>query len=152
MILPSVLAIVFIAIPATTIVAQEKNIVASYFTNIAQGYEDYGFVYSFSSGFINWGMKEPENYSEESLAGKDVVFKVTVNSITTTPKIGNLKGSFDLCDVFYRESGKCIDKRLVDLYMWYSVMMYYWTLQTLASPIYYKDKSVVLFPCEMSEL
>ena len=62
--LASILAIVFIAIPATTTVAQEKNIVASYFTNIAQGYMDYGFVYSFSSGFVNWGMKEPENYNE----------------------------------------------------------------------------------------
>lgn len=60
----SILTIVFIAIPATTTVAQEKNIVASYFTNIAQGYKDYGFVYSFSSGFVNWGMNEPENYDE----------------------------------------------------------------------------------------
>ena len=62
--LASILTIIFIAIPATTTVAQEKNIVASYFTNIAQGYMDYGFVYSFSSGFLNWGMKEPENYNE----------------------------------------------------------------------------------------
>lgn len=62
--LASILSVVFIAIPATTTVAQENNIVASYFTNIAQGYMDYGFVYSFSSGFVNWGMKEPENYDE----------------------------------------------------------------------------------------
>ena len=62
--LASILSIIFIAIPATTTVAQENNIVASYFTNIAQGYKDYGFVYSFSSGFVNWGMKEPENYDE----------------------------------------------------------------------------------------
>lgn len=62
--LASILTVIFIAIPATTTVAQENNIVASYFTNIAQGYMDYGFVYSFSSGFVNWGMKEPENYDE----------------------------------------------------------------------------------------
>ena len=62
--LASVLAIVFIAIPATTTAAQQNNIVAGYFTNIAQGYLDYGFVYSFSSGFVNWGMKEPKNYDE----------------------------------------------------------------------------------------
>ena len=62
--LASILTVVFIAIPATTTVAQENNIVAGYFTNIAQGYMDYGFVYSFSSGFVNWGMKEPENYDE----------------------------------------------------------------------------------------
>ena len=62
--LASILTIIFIAIPATTTVAQEKNVVASYFTNIAQGYMDYGFVYSFSSGFVNWGMKEPKTYDE----------------------------------------------------------------------------------------
>ncbi len=61
----SILAVVFIAVPATTTVAQENNIVASYFHNIAQGYEDYGFVYSFSSGVVNWGMDEPDDYSEE---------------------------------------------------------------------------------------
>ena len=62
--LASILTIVFIAIPATTTIAQEKNIVASYFTNIAQGYMDYGFVYSFSSGFVNWGMKQPAEYDK----------------------------------------------------------------------------------------
>lgn len=62
--LASILSVVFIAIPVTTTVAQEKNIVADYFTNIAQGYKDYGFVYSFSSGVLNWGMKEPKNYDE----------------------------------------------------------------------------------------
>ena len=63
--LASILTIIFIAVPATTTVAQENNIIASYFTNIAQGYKDYGFVYSFSSGFVNWGMKKPINYTEE---------------------------------------------------------------------------------------
>ena len=60
----SVLSVVFIAIPSFTTMAQERNVVASYFTNIAQGYMDYGFVYSFSSGVVNWGMDEPENYDE----------------------------------------------------------------------------------------
>lgn len=61
----SILGVVFVAIPAVTNIAQEKNIVASYFTNIAQGYKDYGFVYSFSSGVVNWGMDKPDDYSEE---------------------------------------------------------------------------------------
>ncbi|MBR4027951.1 MAG: sulfatase-like hydrolase/transferase, partial [Lachnospiraceae bacterium] len=60
-----ILALVFIAIPITTRAAQKNNIVASYFTNIAQGYENYGFVYSFSSGVIDRGMDKPENYTEE---------------------------------------------------------------------------------------
>lgn len=80
------------------------------------------------------------------------LYRKRLSSITTTPKIGNLKGSFDLCDVFYRESGKCIDKRLGELYMWYSVMMYYWTLQTLASPAYYKNRSSITTQLQLEEL
>ena len=64
----SILAIVFMAIPFITSVAQEKNVVASYFTNIAQGYKDYGFVYAFSSGVVNRGMSKPDGYDEEVIA------------------------------------------------------------------------------------
>ena len=51
------LAPVFIAalcftIPATTKAAISTNIIASYFGNIAQGYEDYGFIYGFSSSVV----------------------------------------------------------------------------------------------------
>jgi len=61
----AIILVVFVAIPSVTKAAQEKEIVASYFTNIAQGYEDYGFVYSFSAGVVDWGMDEPENYDEQ---------------------------------------------------------------------------------------
>ena len=64
----SILTIVFMAIPFITSVAQEKNVVASYFTNIAQGYKDYGFVYAFSSGVVNRGMSKPDGYDEEVIA------------------------------------------------------------------------------------
>lgn len=47
----------FVAIPVTTNVAQNTNVVASYYSNIAQGYDDYGFVYSFSSTVVDRGMK-----------------------------------------------------------------------------------------------
>ena len=40
----SILAVLFIAIPITTKAAQENKIVESYFANIAQGYENYGYV------------------------------------------------------------------------------------------------------------
>lgn len=63
--LASILSVVFIAIPTTTTIAQQNNIVADYFTNIAQGYKDYGFVYSFASGVVNWGMDEPDTYEED---------------------------------------------------------------------------------------
>lgn len=51
------LALLFVAIPVTTNVAQNTNVVASYYSNIAQGYDDYGFVYSFSSTVVDRGMK-----------------------------------------------------------------------------------------------
>ncbi len=83
--LASILAVIFVAIPAITNVAQEKNVVASYFTNIAQGYMDYGFVYSFSSGFVNWGMDKPENYDEAVIDAlmQAVESKKAVTTVTT---------------------------------------------------------------------
>lgn len=64
----SILAIVFMVIPFVTSIAQERNVVASYFTNIAQGYKDYGFVYAFSSGVVDRGMSKPDNYDEAVIA------------------------------------------------------------------------------------
>lgn len=46
-----------------TILAQNSDWMASYFSNIAQGYSDYGFVYGFSSSVIDRGMHKPSNYS-----------------------------------------------------------------------------------------
>ena len=86
--LVSILAVIFIAVPITTSVAQEKNIVANYFTNIAQGYMDYGFVYSFSSGFVNWGMKEPENYDETVIDALMQAVESEKAVTTVTPENG----------------------------------------------------------------
>ena len=63
----SVLAVLFIGLPVTTSAAQNANVVASYFSNIAQGYENYGFIYGFSSSVVDRGMSKPENYSEETI-------------------------------------------------------------------------------------
>ncbi len=54
-------------LPLTTKAAQSTNIVASYFSNIAQGYENYGFVYGFSSSVVDRGMSKPEDYSKETI-------------------------------------------------------------------------------------
>ena len=55
----SVLAIGAFAffIPMVTQAAVSNNILADYFENIAQGYEDYGFVYSFSASVVDQGAK-----------------------------------------------------------------------------------------------
>lgn len=64
----SVLSVMFIGLPVTTSAAQNANVVASYFSNIAQGYENYGFIYGFSSSVVDRGMSEPDDYSEEHIA------------------------------------------------------------------------------------
>lgn len=63
-------------IPVVTQAAVSNNILASYFENIAQGYKDYGFVYSFSASVVDRGMHAPENYSDETV-------KETLNKVTT---------------------------------------------------------------------
>lgn len=57
-------------------------------------------------------------------------------SITSTPRISNLEGSFTLCDVFYEYAYKVEDKRLTPYYIYRGIMMYYWTLETVASDLY----------------
>ena len=56
-----------IGIPVTTQAAQNSNIVASYFANIAQGYADYGFVYGFSTSVVGRGMSKPDDYTKETI-------------------------------------------------------------------------------------
>ncbi len=62
------LAVAFLMmIPNVTNAAVSSNILTEYFENIAQGYRDYGFVYSFSASVLDRGMSEPEAYSQESV-------------------------------------------------------------------------------------
>ncbi len=63
-------------IPMVTQAAVSNNILASYFENIAQGYKDYGFVYSFSASVVDRGMKAPDNYSDKTVQA--ALDKVTV--------------------------------------------------------------------------
>lgn len=58
------------------------------------------------------------------------------HSIMSTPRISNLEGSFTLCDVFYEYAYRVEDKRLTPYYIYRGIMMYYWTLETVASDLY----------------
>lgn len=62
-------------IPMVTQAAVSNNILASYFENIAQGYKDYGFVYSFSASVVDRGMNTPDDYSDETV--QEALDKVT---------------------------------------------------------------------------
>ena len=67
-VLASIVSVMFIGLPVTTSAAQNANVVASYFANIAQGYENYGFIYGFSSSVVDRGMSKPDDYTEEHVA------------------------------------------------------------------------------------
>ena len=60
-------AAVVMMIPTVTDAAVSNNILTDYFENLAQGYQDYGFVYSFSSSVLDRGMSTPSTYSEEAV-------------------------------------------------------------------------------------
>lgn len=64
----AIVSVMFIGLPVTTSAAQNANVVASYFANIAQGYENYGFIYGFSSSVVDRGMSKPDDYSEKHIA------------------------------------------------------------------------------------
>lgn len=61
------LGIAIAAIPFITKGAINTGILAGYFGNLAQGYSDYGFVYSFTASVVDTGMSKPVNYSESSV-------------------------------------------------------------------------------------
>ncbi len=81
-VLASIVAVMFIGLPVTTSAAQGANVVASYFSNIAQGYENYGFIYGFSSSVVDRGMSKPDDYSEEHIA--EITDKVESTKQETT--------------------------------------------------------------------
>lgn len=83
---------------------------------------------------------------------KMYLYRKRAKSITTTCRIENLKGSFDLCDVFYAASKKTEDGNLRQLYVYYSIMMYYWTLQTLAAVPYYEQFSSLIDQLKLQNL
>lgn len=81
-VLASIVSVMFIGLPVTTSAAQNANVVASYFSNIAQGYENYGFIYGFSSSVVDRGMRKPDDYTEEHVS--EITDKVESSKQETT--------------------------------------------------------------------
>lgn len=54
-------------IPFITKAAIHNHVLAGYFGNLAQGYRDYGFVYSFSASVVDTGMSKPAGYKEAKI-------------------------------------------------------------------------------------
>lgn len=87
----SIAALLLVGLPITTQAAQSSNILASYFSNIAQGYSDYGFVYGFSTSVVGRGMNKPEDYSEETIdAINTLVDSASQTTVTAAGKQPNI--------------------------------------------------------------
>ena len=61
------LGVVVVSIPVITQLCIQSDILSGYFGNLAQGYEEYGFVYSFAASVVDTGMSKPDDYSEETI-------------------------------------------------------------------------------------
>lgn len=75
----------FIWLPMVTEAAVNTNVITDYFENIATGYEDYGFVYGFSTSVVDRGMSKPDTYSEEEIAALN---KETNENVSDTDQKG----------------------------------------------------------------
>lgn len=82
----TMVAAVMLMVPMVTKAAVSSNILTEYFENLAQGYKDYGFVYSFSASVVDRGMSAPDEYSEEAVdavlarVNKDVLEQTVIAS------------------------------------------------------------------------
>lgn len=61
-------------------------------------------------------------------------------SVSCKPDIRHLDDSFSMCRRFDVLRGMTFDRRLKKIFSRYRVMMYYWTLQTLATDSFYEDR------------
>lgn len=83
---------------------------------------------------------------------KMYLYRKLTHSLSRNLDVAKLKASFNLCDGFYISSLKTEDQRLQELYQYNSVMMYFWTLQTLASDPYYAKRATIINELHLNEL
>ena len=83
-------------------------------------------------------------------------YRMLKTSSSHCPKIKNLADSFSMCDIFYQSSKMTSDDVLRDAFRHNSIMMYYWTLGTVSSDPYYKNKiniiSVLSLKCRQRQV
>lgn len=70
-------------------------------------------------------------------------------SASNTPKVKNLEDAFSMCDVFDECSEETQDADMKRAFRYNSIMMYYWTLETLCLDVFYKDRKDI---CESLKL
>lgn len=60
-----------------TITSSDTGVLPNQFTNIANAYKDYGFVYCFSRSIVDRGIDEPDDYDKEMI--DDIVSEIEEN-------------------------------------------------------------------------
>lgn len=73
-------------------------------------------------------------------------------SLTTEINVDRLKYSFRLADIYSKNSSIANDSRIVQQYMVKSVMMYYWTLGTLAEDPYFQSRQSIILDLNLDML
>lgn len=86
------------------------------------------------------------------LPDKIYYYRKREHSLTTTASLSNLKWSFNLCEVFYNQSKKIVDDKFRTLYVYNSVMMYYWTLMTVSENPYYERRKEIIKNLNLEKL
>lgn len=74
------------------------------------------------------------------------------SSASQTPSVRMLADSFMMCDRYEQYSRQASDKRLRRYFENYSVMMYFWTLNTLGGNSYYENRTAIINDLGLKEL
>ena len=79
-------------------------------------------------------------------------YRKNISSASNKPQIKNLIDSFYMCNVFNRYVEDAIDETLRGAYRYNSIMMYYWTLDTMSQTPYYEIRLNLIKDLSLTEL
>ena len=79
-------------------------------------------------------------------------YRKRVGSITAHFSLSRFNYSFTLCDVFADLASSINVTELKTLYQYYSVMMYYWTLNSISDDAYYERRKEIFNVCRISDI
>ena len=79
-------------------------------------------------------------------------YRKSISSASNNTKIKNVIDSFSMCDVFNKFVEKAVDETIKEAYRYNSIMMYYWTLDTISQPPYYDNCLNIIKELSLTEL
>lgn len=79
-------------------------------------------------------------------------YRKNILGVSNRPNVKKLQDSFNMCSVFNELSLRASDTELRKYYRRYSVMMYYWTLDTLSEDPYYIDRINIIKALALMDL